>query len=169
MRPELVKSEASVELLAEDEQQLLRQLLSMEEHPRDLFVLPPGASRHFTQGVVLRYFVLYDDGNGHWGFVGARQGRHTHATLAEAKTKLDSLLKHNPADKLALYGGGKSMYVGFQACYAGHYDPAPIDLGSSPVWTAPRAFEDMRILWKLAYAIRKARNECEWGGFGGTD
>lgn len=152
----------AVELLEDDEVKLRAQLLTMEETPRDLFVLAPGDSRHFRHGVVLRYCVHYDDGNGHFGHVGARQGRCTKATLREAVSQLEGLLANNPPDKLALYGGGKSMYVGFEACYGGHYDPAPINLDSSPVWPAPRAFEDMRIMWKMAYAIRRARQEAEW-------
>lgn len=151
--------------LSTDPTDLQWQLVRMEPYPKDLFVLLPGHSRHFTQGVVLRYMVAYDDGNNRSGCVGARQGRYTLPTFERAKHKLDSLLANNSPDRLALYGGAKSLFVRFTACYGRHYDPAPVDLGCTPV--RPADLTDMRSVDALSVAILKARRDFGPGGING--
>ncbi len=100
----------------------------------------------------------YDDGEKS-GCVGARQGRHTKPTLREAMSGLQALLHNNTAANLALYGGAKAIFVGFTACYATHYDPAPIDLGSTP--QRPASHTNMITVRYLAEAINRIRREYE--------
>lgn len=145
-----------IELLATDEHRLRVQLREHEIKPHDVYVLPPG-SKHFPGGVVMRYMVQYDDGNGRFGCVGASQGRYTNESLTPAQSKLKSLLKNNTPDKLALYGGAKALFVGFVACYPVHFDPAPIDLGSTPLF--PADIFNMRTLQRLGEHILRARRD----------
>jgi len=49
--------------------------------------------------------------------------------------------------------------VAFVACYGGHYDPAAIDLGSSPA--QPASFTDLRSIRDLAHAIARVRRDVE--------
>lgn len=118
--------------LSLDPDTLLRQLWQMENAPQDMYVILPGVSRFYTQGVVLRYMLMFDTGT-RSGFASARQGLFTIPTLAQANVRLESLLTSDTADRIKeLYGSAKALFVGFTACYGGHYDPAPIDLGGSP-------------------------------------
>lgn len=147
---------SEIELLETDENRLRLQLREHEINPHDVYVLAPG-SGPFTKGIVMRYMVKYDDGKDRSGFVGAMQGRYTHASLTPAASSLNSLLQNNTPDRLALYGGAKALYVAFTACYANHFDPAPIDLGSSPVF--PADIFNMRTLRRLTEYILRARRD----------
>jgi hypothetical protein len=102
--------------------------------------------------------LRYDDPVGA-GFVSARQGRYTHATLASAEHMLEALLTNNPPDKLALYGGAKALFVAFTACYGGHYDPAPMTLGSSPRY--PASLTNRNSLRELVWALNNCRGDFE--------
>lgn len=144
------------ELLSNDPKTLQDQLRDMEQNPRDLFVLTAGI-KHFSAGVTLRYMLLFRSGRNSLSYVGARQGRHTHATLAAAESFLDAMRSNNSADKLALYGGAKSLFVGFVACYGGHYDPAPIDLGSSTRY--PANLDNLQTINRLSEAIMRCRRD----------
>ena len=131
----------------------------MEAALRDVYILAPGASRHAPHGVVFRYSLRYDSAEGTSNFVGAGQGRYMLPTYAAARQYLDALLTNNPPDKLALYGGAKSLYVAFQACYATHYDPYPLNLGSNP--GLPASLTDQAALAELASRVLAARSEAD--------
>jgi hypothetical protein len=144
--------------LSLDPDELRVQLNMLEIKPREMYVIKPGVSRHYTIGVVLRYMVMYDDGKDR-GFVNARQGRYTYPSIKAASELLNGMLTNNSADKLALYGGVKALFVAFVACYGGHYDSAAIDLGSSPA--QPASFTDLRSIRDLAHAIARVRRDVE--------
>lgn len=151
---------SDIELLETDEHRLRLQLREHEIKPHDVYVLPPG-SKHFPSGVVMRYMVMYDAGNERSGYVGAMQGRYTHESLTPAQSMLNAIRTNDSADKLALYGGAKALFVGFVACYPGHFDPAPIDLGSSIVF--PADIFNMRTLCRLTEYILRARRDYPEG------
>lgn len=136
-----------LELLATDLTELRGQLASMEVSPRDVYVV---ASR-----VVLRYALCYEKRDGTTGFVQPRQGRYMRQTYAAAARALAALVANDSPDKLELYGGASSMYVAFQPCYAGHYDPYPLDLGSDP--GCPADLYDDRALSRLIDGVIAAR------------
>lgn len=150
---------ADVELLATTVAGLRDQLRTMETALRDVYILEPGVSRYARHGVVFRYSLRYDSAAGTSNFVGARQGRYMLPTYAAARQKLDALLANDPPDKLALYNGAKSLYVAFQACYANHYDPYPLDLGSTPARHA--SLTDQAALAELARCVLAARSEAD--------
>lgn len=144
-------------LLSTNEPTLKVQLRDMEITPQDMYVLPPD-SKHFRSGVVLRYMLMYMNGyEDSWSPCGASQGRYTHATLTSAESMRDAMLRNNSADKLALYGGAKSIFVGFVACYAGHYDPAPLNLGSTN--QIPADLQNMLTIRRLAEHILRCRRD----------
>lgn len=150
---------AKLEMLTTDLAELRAQLASMETAPRDVYILAPGASRHAGQGVVLRYALCYEKSDTTTGFVHPRQGRYMRATYAETRQFLGALLANDPPDKLALYGGASSLYVAFQPCYGGHYDPFPLDLGSDP--GCPADLCDERALSRVIDGVIAARISSE--------
>lgn len=148
--------ECVILLNVETVQQLQAQLKEHETTTSELYVLPPG-SRYFPRGLVLRYTLQYWKTDLDTGYVGARQGRYTQHTLAAAEQLLKGMLEVNSADRLSLYGGAKALFVAFTACFPGHYDPAPVDLDSTPIF--PAAF-DLRTLGRLQEAVWRARRDC---------
>lgn len=139
---------------------LYHALREMELHPRDLYVLLPGVSRHFPSGVVLRYMLRFHHDDGTVGYVQARQGRYTYDTLSKAMTALRALLANNGAWRIeAMYGGAKNIFVTFQACYANHHDPAPLDLGGSDL--RRDGFFNRQRLRELQTAIQRIRRDYQ--------
>ena len=156
--------------LSTDPKLLQQWLLEMEENPQDLYILLPGVSKWYTDGVTLRYSLKwFDKQTRDHGSFNASRGQHTYPTWAKCDSMRQAAIENNSDDRLKPFGGSEGLYVSFQACYGGHYDPAPIDVGSvemeivpnEVIWTLhePADPRNMKSILRLAKAISTARKD----------